>query len=82
MKLNHFTVEQLEEIRIYLASHNEGFEIKRYKVKDGVVFDGEKVWWHCVDGPQEVNISDHRENVKKYPDVYSVERPAVTVKYL
>lgn len=54
------------------------------KVKDGYVKATDKVWWWAEEGPQFVSLTDHTHlsNVKDYPEVYSINRPAYKVEYL
>ena len=82
MKLQHFTKEEIEEL-----SQVFGIEIKSsveeiLKVRDGCVSIDDMVWWHYNCGPELVKVSDHVENIKRYPDYYSIEEPAYTIKYI
>lgn len=51
-------------------------------VRDGFVVKGSKVWWHSESGPSEVvaGILDW-ENIRKYPDCYSLQKPSYEVVY-
>ena len=77
MKLEHFTKEQIMELsRVF------GIKIKSdFKVRDGYVGIDDMVWWHCSCGPEHVKVSSHVVNIKNYPEYYSIEEPAYTIKY-
>ena len=82
MKLQHFTKEQIEEL-----SQVFGIEIKpsvegMFKVRDGYVSIDDMVWWHSNEGPEYDRVLTQIENIKKYPEYYSIEKPEYTVKYI
>ena len=81
MKLHYFTKEQIEEL-----SQVFGIEIKSsveemLKIRDGYVSLDDMVWWHGEEGPKYDKVSIQIENIKRYPEYYSIEKPAYTVKY-
>ena len=81
MKLQHFTKEEIEEL-----SQVFGIEIKSsveemLKIRDGYVSLDDMVWWHSNEGPKYDKVSIQIENIKRYPEYYSIEEPAYTVKY-
>jgi hypothetical protein len=51
------------------------------KVSDGFVKKSSKVWWKYQFGPEHVKASEHWDNIKAYPDVYSVKEPKYKVVY-
>ena len=82
MKLHHFTKEQIEEL-----SQVFGIEIKstleeKFKVSDGYISIEDLVWWHGDSGPQYGKAGPQIENIKKYPEYYSIEEPEYTVEYI
>ena len=79
--MTHFTEEQLKEIASYLGIEPP----KTYKVRDGYVAEGSKVWWLGSNGPELVRAEgSDLKNLIEFPDVYQVQKPKyeIIVKYL
>ena len=55
---------------------------KTYPVKDGVVTEEDQVWWHAEDGPELVKVKEHKDNLSRYPMIYSIHKPKTKVIYL
>jgi hypothetical protein len=51
------------------------------KVSDGFVKKSGKVWWKYQFGPEHAKASEHWDNIKGYPDLYSVKEPKYKVVY-
>jgi hypothetical protein len=51
------------------------------KVSDGFVKNSGMVWWKYQFGPEHVKASEHWDNIKACPDVYSVKEPTYKVVY-
>jgi hypothetical protein len=51
------------------------------KVSDGFVKNSSKIWWKYNFGPEHVKASEHWDNIKDYPDAYSVKEPKYKVVY-
>ena len=82
MKLRYFTKDQIEEL-----SQVFGIEIKSnveemLKVSDGYVSIGDMVWWHSDEGPKYEKVGGQIENIKKYPEYYSIEEPRYNIEYI
>jgi len=82
MKLQHFTKEEIEEL-----SQVFGIEVKfnqkdYFKVRDGYVSLDDMVWWHGNEGPEYDKVSVQIENIKSYPEYYSIEKPEYTIGYI
>lgn len=77
--MRHFTDEQIKELStIFGITPIE----QTFKVRDGVVSINDKVWWHCVSGPELVDIDDsHIHNIKRYPEYYSIKKPTFIGEY-
>ena len=82
MKLQHFTKEEIEEL-----SQVFGIEIKsnleeKFKVLDGYISIEDMVWWHSNEGPKYGKAGPQIENIKEYPEYYSIEEPEYTIEYI
>jgi hypothetical protein len=51
------------------------------KVSDGFVKKSSKVWWKYEFGPEHVKALEYWDNIKDYPDLYSVKEPTYKVVY-
>jgi hypothetical protein len=51
------------------------------KVSDGFVKKSSMVWWKNNFGPVYEKASEHWDNIKDYPDAYSVKEPKYKVVY-
>jgi hypothetical protein len=51
------------------------------KVSDGFVKKSSMVWWKYQFGPEHTKASEHWDNIKGYPDTYSVKEPKYKVVY-
>jgi hypothetical protein len=51
------------------------------EVSDGFVKNSSKVWWKYEFGPEHVKASEHWDNIKDCPDLYSVKEPMYKVVY-
>lgn len=72
------TNEQLDQIA-------QVFHLDRkatIKVRDGFVSPDDVVWWWCENGPQKVSVSIHMDNIKEFPNVYSIKEPRTKVQYV
>lgn len=49
--------------------------VKTFPVRDGVVKVGEKVWWHCEEGPMHLRVEEGDCNIADYPQYYSINKP-------
>jgi hypothetical protein len=49
--------------------------MREYKVLDGTVKVGDKVWWHCNEGPELQIVKEYDRNMAQYPDIYSISEP-------
>lgn len=79
--MNAITEERLEE----LLRQRYGLEPnhKQYKVRDGYVDEGDKIWWRGENGPERVIVDKgHIRNIRDYPDVYQISAPRTKVEYL
>lgn len=76
MNLKHFSEEQIRELELVFGISRVP-DSDLIKVRDGVIKKGHPVWWRNVDGPEEVDSVKHWENIKKFPDVYSICRPRI-----
>ena len=74
-----FTEEQLQELETI-------FNLKRNTevmgVRDGFVTKNRMLWWRYVSGPQYVNSTEHWDNIKEYPKLYSIGEPKTTITYV
>lgn len=72
----HFTAEQITELATIF-----GLEIKEpdniLPVRDGVIRKGEMVWWRGDYGPAHVNSERDWTNIRDYPALYSLAKPAI-----
>ena len=50
-------------------------------VKDGFTKKGDTVWWRGECGPQQVLVEKDWDNIKSYPNVYSVKEPKYKIVY-
>ena len=76
-------MEQLTEAQIEQIAKTFGLKkVKTYPVKDGVVTEEDQVWWHAEDGPELVKVKEHKNNLTRYPMVYSIHQPKTMVIYL
>lgn len=50
-------------------------------VKDGFVKKGDTIWWRYQYGPENVKADEHWDNIKGYPDVYSIKEPKYKIVY-
>ncbi len=75
----HFTEEQLRELeKIFNLTRKETLP-----VRDGVICRGDLVWWRCIDGPVQEEVSVYNwKNIQEYPKLYQLNRPATQVTYL
>ena len=59
------------------------FEIKRRNpadvavIRDATITRGQLVWWRGEYGPEHVLSDQHWDNIKEYPQLYSVTRPRI-----
>lgn len=53
------------------------------QISDGVVTVQQSVWWKAADGPRFISLQDsnHLQNAKLYPNVYSIGKPKVWCSY-
>lgn len=49
--------------------------VETFPVRDGVVKVGEKVWWHCEEGPKHLRVDGDIRNIMNYPQYYSINKP-------
>lgn len=50
-------------------------------VKDGFVKKGDTIWWECEDGPEEVKAEKDWDNIKEFPQYYSIKEPRYRIVY-
>lgn len=70
----HFTEEQLQELETVFGLTRTG---ETLPVKDGVVRKDTLVWWRGNDGPDQVVARKDWENIRAYPELYSLKRPKI-----
>lgn len=75
-----FTKEQLSylEKRYGLTVEEESLEKDEYKVRDGVVKYGDKLYWRGDKGAEEfqgLGWEKHLEDIKSLPEYYSINKP-------
>lgn len=74
-----FTEEQLQELESI-------FNLKRatdvLEVRDGFIAKGKMLWWRNALGPEKVASDQHWDNIKEFPEVYSIHEPKTSVIYL
>lgn len=76
-------MEQLTEAQIEQIAKTFGLKkVKTYPVKDGEVTEEDQVWWHAEVGPQLVTVKEHKNNLTRYPMIYSIRQPKTKVIYL
>lgn len=72
----HFTAEQIAELAtIFGLTVKEPDNI--LPVRDGVVRKDDMVWWRGDHGPQHVKAERDWTNIRDYPDLYSLVKPAI-----
>jgi hypothetical protein len=72
------TDEQLDQIA-------QVFNLNRkatIKVRDGFIAPDDMVWWWSENRPEKVIASRHLENIKEFPNVYSIKEPRTKIIYL
>lgn len=69
-----FTSEDIQELsRIFGITP---VAVEKFKVKDGFVQLGDKVWWASEDGPEHVIVTyNELVNIRQYPEIYSIAEP-------
>lgn len=73
-----FTPEQLEFLSSHFNISVEDIEKehkKTIRVSDGWVESDDGVWWKHERGPEKVVVQEHLDNIKEFPDVYSIKEP-------
>ena len=77
--MSHFTKEQLTEIATVFGLTF----VERLPVRDGHVTKTTKVWWLSAYGPElvEAGDPDHWHNIERYPGLYQLARPKVSLQY-
>ena len=50
-------------------------------VKDGFVKKGDMIWWLSLNGPEYVKAELDWDNIKKFPNAYSVKEPKYKIVY-
>jgi hypothetical protein len=57
----------------------------RIRLADGYWLNTEDqsafVWWHCEEGPKNVPVHQHLENIKEFPHLYSKRYPTTNIIY-
>ena len=82
MKIQYVTKEQIEELsQVFGIEVNSSVE-EMLKIRDGYVSLDDMVWWHGEEGPEYGKVSIQIENIKRYPEYYSIEKPEYTIKYI
>lgn len=51
-------------------------------VSDGAITPDCMVWWKSEDGPVHGLAREHEENIKDFPEFYSIAEPKYKVTYL
>jgi uncharacterized Zn finger protein len=79
-----FTAEDIQELsRIFGITPVQ--TKPKYRVRDGYVEEGDLVWWHSADGPEQYKVEHNGrgtiENMKSFPLIYSIEKPDYRVIY-
>jgi len=77
--VQQFTEEQLNEIATVFGLARR---TNLLKVSDGYVSLCDKVWWHRDSGPMHQEARFHTENIKNFPELYSIKEPKTKVTYL
>ena len=80
--LKHFTKEQILELSTVFGILPIVDLGDTLPVSDGVVTKGDMVWWKSEDGPEHVLASNDWENIRRYPQYYSIEKPSYKIEYL
>lgn len=80
MKLEHFTPEQIKELQEIFGLTPIKSDFSWVKIRDGFVDVSEPVdvWWRYEGGPELVKADAHRDNIKRYPELYSFVKPKYT----
>jgi len=76
--MSNFTPEQLQELEARYGL----VPSLTFPVRDGVVQEGDTVWWRAEDGPEQVRVDNtHFKNIKLFPDAYQIKEPRVKIIY-
>jgi hypothetical protein len=80
-----FTSEDIQELSRIFGITPVQTKTTKYRVRDGYAEEGDKVWWHSENGPELRVVEDGGvgtiENIKKFPELYSFEKPDYRVIY-
>ena len=76
-------MELLTEAQLDQIAKTFGLKkVKTFPVKDGVVIEDDQVWWHAETGPELVKVKEHKNNLSRYPLIYSIHKPKTKITYL
>lgn len=72
INIEHFTEKQKQHLKEwYGIIINEDL----IELKDGLINHESFVWWKADDGPEKVKAKDHFDNIRHYPQFYSLSKP-------
>jgi hypothetical protein len=76
------TKEELEQVAIHFGVQ-PALTAEQIRISDGIASIYQNVWWKASNGPEYVSLqaSNHLQNAKSYPDVYSIDKPKVWCSY-
>lgn len=81
----NFSQEQVDFIK-HKYDIDVSSDVDVYKVRDGYVSIGDKVWWRSAQGPVQVDFVEsnlqHFENIKNSPNYYQVSEPTFQISYI
>ena len=73
-----FTESQLRELETVFNLTR----VKTLPVKDGRVSATQQIWWRSAEGPKRDIARVHWENIKEFPELYSLAEPKYTIQYI
>lgn len=78
-----FSAEQLKYLQDNFGMILKGEYCNILPIRDGFVRKEDAVWWHGINGPEQIIwAGDDWENIRRFPEVYSIARPKYKIKYI